>query len=69
LSISASVLHSTTTRPSFGVAEYDYIHEVLGRVPPRTGSQVLIRRPALDTGWVLTFALTVVNGKLTETMP
>ena len=46
--------------PRFGVNTFDAIHETLGRVPPRTGSQVTVRRPMLDRGWVLTFGIQVV---------
>lgn len=46
--------------PRFGVASFDFMHESTGRRPAKTGGAVLIRRPALDTGWRLSFALNVV---------
>lgn len=44
------------------VQEPDFIHEAPGRVPPRTGACVLIKRPALDTGWVATAKLVLLEG-------
>lgn len=52
------------TEPSFGVKDRDFIHEHVGRIPPRTGKAAIIRRPALDTGWTLRFTLSVVNDSL-----
>lgn len=44
----------------------DYIHEAWGRVPPRTGAMVVIRRPALNTGWRLPFTLMVADDRISE---
>lgn len=44
--------------PRFDRSDYT-IHTVMGRVPPRTGGYVPIRRPALDAGWRLSFDLLV----------
>jgi hypothetical protein len=46
---------------SFGVSTYDYIHEAVGLIPPRTGKAAIIRRPALDKGWHLAFRLNVLT--------
>jgi hypothetical protein len=48
----------------FGREEPDYIHEVWGRVPPRTGGMVVLRRPALTTGWTLPFTLLVADDRI-----
>lgn len=50
----------------FGRNEPDYIHEVWGRVPPRTGAMVVVRRPALSAGWELPFRLLVTSDKISE---
>lgn len=42
----------------------DYIHEVWGRVPPRTGAMVVIRRPALNVGWELPFTFLVADDRI-----
>jgi hypothetical protein len=47
--------------PRFGVQEADFLHEVWGRVPPRTGAMVKIWRPALETGWHLAFGFQVYD--------
>jgi hypothetical protein len=47
--------------PSFGVKTRDFIHEAVGKIPPRTGKAAIIRRPALDTGWTLDFRLNVLD--------
>lgn len=51
-----------------GVGRFDtsdyYIHTVMGRVPPRTGGYVPIRRPALKAGWRLSFDLLVTEDTL-----
>jgi hypothetical protein len=47
--------------PSFGVSKRDFIHEAVGKIPPRTGKAAIIRRPALDTGWSLSFRLNVLD--------
>lgn len=45
--------------------EADFIHEHWGRRPPRTGGAMIIRRPALDTGWKLDFTLNVMDDRRT----
>lgn len=50
--------------PSFGVQTRDFIHEAVGKIPPRTGAAAIIRRPALNTGWNLTFKLNVLEDTL-----
>ena len=47
----------------FGVKDADFIHEVTGRIPPKTGARVVIRRPGLKEGWRLSFALQVVDDR------
>lgn len=46
--------------PSFGVKEFK-IREDLGRVPPRTGPMVILYRPQLDPGWVLSFRAQIAD--------
>lgn len=46
--------------PRFGKDTFDEMHETLGRVPPRTGAQVTVRRPMLSKGWHLDFGIVVV---------
>lgn len=48
---------------SFGVQAPDFIHEVTGKRPPRTGGACLIKRPALNAGWSLPFSLSVVDDR------
>lgn len=43
----------------FGKNEPDFVHEQVGRIPPRTGARVVLYRPALMPGWKLTFAIHV----------
>ena len=43
--------------------EPDFIHEVTGRRPPRTGGACLIKRPALREGWLLPLTLQVVDDR------
>lgn len=57
--VSASVFPAGN--PSFGVRTRDFMSEVVGRIPPRTGAAALIRRPALDRDWHLSFALDVLE--------
>lgn len=47
----------------FGKDDPDFLHEVVGRIPPRTGAAAIIRRPALDTGWELPFTLNVMDDR------
>ncbi len=44
---------------SFGTKSPDFIHEQVGRIPPRTGARVVLYRPALNAGWKLSFAINV----------
>jgi hypothetical protein len=46
--------------------EADFMHKVVGKIPPKTGAAAIIRRPALETGWVLRFALNVVDDRRDE---
>lgn len=48
--------------PRFSTSDYD-MHEVMGRIPPRTGGYVLLRRPILAAGWRLSFVLKVVDDR------
>lgn len=45
----------------FGKKTYDFMHKVWGRIPPKTGAMVWIRRPALNEGWKVPFKLTVAD--------
>lgn len=47
----------------FGKDSPDFIHEETGRRPPKTGGRIIVRRPALDTGWELPFSLVVVDDR------
>ncbi len=47
----------------FNVDEPDFIHEITGRIPPKTGARVIIRRPGLKEGWKLSFTLVVVDDR------
>lgn len=49
---------------SFGKDEPDFIHEAVGKIPPRTGKAAILRRPALSEGWELPFKLTVLEAGL-----
>ena len=40
---------------------YDYIHEVPGKRPPKTGGACIIKRPAFRTGWIAEFTLNVLD--------
>ncbi|MBU2552486.1 MAG: hypothetical protein KKB20_29005 [Proteobacteria bacterium] len=46
----------------------DGLHECSGRIPPKTGGRVMIRRPYLDKGWKLRFSLTLLDNRVTELM-
>ena len=50
--------------PRFDRAEADFMHEVPGRRPPKKGGAVLVRRPGLNQGWGLAFALTVTDARV-----
>lgn len=43
----------------FGVDNPDFLHEQVGRIPPRTGARVMLYRPALNTSWKLPFTINV----------
>ncbi len=45
----------------------DYIHTVWGRVPPRTGAMVPIRRPAILAGWKIGFSLMISLDRIPDT--
>jgi hypothetical protein len=47
--------------PSFGRVDYDGLDKSLGKIPPRTGPMVMLYRPKLDAGWLLTFRLIVAD--------
>lgn len=46
---------------SIGKKTYDYKHEEFGRIPPKTGSSVLISRPAFKKGWEAEFTMQVID--------
>lgn len=46
---------------SFGTADPDYVFTHHGRVPPRTGALVIIRRPAFKAGRELNFKMLVAD--------
>jgi hypothetical protein len=48
---------------NFGKENPDFVHECTGRRPPRTGGACVIRRPALETGWRLSFQLAVMDDR------
>lgn len=43
------------------VTERDYMHEVPGRTPPRTGTMTIVRRPALKAGWRVRMEVAVLD--------
>lgn len=47
----------------FGVDKPDFIHECMGRRPPKTGGRCVIRRPGLHEGWHLSFTMMVVDDR------
>jgi hypothetical protein len=47
----------------FGKQEPDFIHECTGRIPPKTGARVIIRRPGLREGWQLSFSMIVMDDR------
>lgn len=49
--------------PRFNKKERDYLHEVVGRIPPKTGAAAMIRRPCLEAGWRLSFTLNVMDDR------
>lgn len=50
----------------FGKEEPDFIHEVWGRVPPRTGALVKVWRPALHEGWTADITFDITDERLKE---
>jgi hypothetical protein len=46
-----------------GKKSHDYIHMCSGRVPPRTGGRVVIRRPALRAGCKAKFSITCTDDR------
>ena len=48
--------------------DFDGIHECTGRIPPKTGARAVIRRPYLDTGWILRVPFIVVDERINDEM-
>ena len=53
---------------SFGVKKPNGIHECTGRIPPKTGARVMIRRPYLNAGWKLAFNLLFMDERVSLEM-
>lgn len=49
-----------------GKDEPDFVDERTGRIPPKTGARVVIRRPGVNTGWKLTFGLLVTDDRIAQ---
>lgn len=49
---------------SFGKSEPDFIHEHWGRIPPKTGSAAILRRPAFEAGWEVPIHITVADDRI-----
>lgn len=49
---------------SLGIKEPDFVDERTGRIPPRTGGRVVIRRPGLKAGWKATFTISVMDDRI-----
>jgi hypothetical protein len=47
----------------FGKQEPDFVHECTGRIPPKSGARVILRRPGLREGWVLSFMMVVTDDR------
>lgn len=47
----------------FGKTEPDAIHEHPGRVPPKTGGYVMVRRPMFHTNWELPLVINVTDDR------
>lgn len=45
------------------IPDVDNVHVTWGRRPPRTGGACMVRRPMLNSGWLLDFTLTVVDDR------
>jgi len=54
--------------PIIGKKKPDGIHECTGRIPPRTGSRAIIRRPYLDAGWRCEFELHATDERIGQEM-
>jgi hypothetical protein len=50
--------------PVFGKDDPDFIHECVGRIPPKRGAAAIIRRPALSPGWSLPFELLIADDRI-----
>lgn len=46
------------------VMERDYIHEITGRTPPRTGAMTIVRRPAMKAGWLISAQAAVLDASI-----
>lgn len=46
------------------VVERDYIHQITGRTPPRTGAMTIVRRPAMKAGWKIQATMAVLDDTL-----
>ncbi len=57
--ILAAIMFIEPMEIPFGVTKPDFIHEQVGRIPPRTGARVTLYRPSLREGWKLQFTLSV----------
>lgn len=44
-----------------GKKTYDYKHQEFGRIPPKTGSSVMVSRPAFRKGWEAEFTILVID--------
>ena len=58
-----ATVFGTTDRFHFNRESPDGVHITTGRRPPKTGGMVIIKRPFLDTGWVLPVSLVVVDDR------
>ena len=47
----------------FHKEEPDFIHTTWGRRPPRTGAACIVRRPALEAGWEVSFTIVVMEDR------
>src|SRR3990167_4619692 len=49
-----------------GFDKQQFVHERVGRIPPKTGAAAMLRSPGLLEGWALAFTLLVVDDNLPE---
>lgn len=49
----------------FGTNKHDFMHEHFGKVPPRTGAGIIIKRPAMNEGRELGFTLSIIDDRRT----